>query len=359
MKENRTRGVSDVTARRDGDREQRLHARLLELAHDAVIVREPAESRVVFWNREAEAVYGYSAVEADGQVTHDLLQTSFPQSREAIDDALESAGHWAGDLQHVRKDGSVIVVSSRQALMRDEDGHASAIIELNSDVTERRATEGERRLHARLLELAHDAVIVREPAESRVVFWNREAEAVYGYSAVEADGQVTHDLLQTSFPQSREAIDDALESAGHWAGDLQHVRKDGSVIVVSSRQALMRDEDGHASAIIELNSDVTERRATEGEIEHERERLAQAAEHGADAVISIDREQRVRHWSPGAERMLGLTLDQAAGRIFGELIGHNADGGRPRAEGDELIASVLAGGPRASTRPRCGRRTAR
>ena len=191
--------------------------------------------------------------------------------------------------------------------------------------------------------LAHDAVIVREPVESRVVFWNREAEAVYGYSAVEAEGRVTHDLLQTGFPQSREAVDQALESVGHWAGDLQHVVEDGSVIIVSSRQALVRDEDGHASAIIELNSDVTERRASEGEVEHERERLAQAAEYGADAIISIDQERRVRHWSRGAERMLGLTRDEATGRQFGELIGLDADTGIPvRAE--DLVASVLAGG---------------
>ena len=50
------------------------------------------------------------------------------------------------------------------------------------DVTERRRSEEELRLRAELLDLAHDAVIVRDPAESRVRFWNREAQAIYGYS---------------------------------------------------------------------------------------------------------------------------------------------------------------------------------
>ena len=50
------------------------------------------------------------------------------------------------------------------------------------DVTERRRNEEELRLRAELLDLAHDAVIVRDPAESRVTFWNREAQAIYGYS---------------------------------------------------------------------------------------------------------------------------------------------------------------------------------
>ena len=49
----------DVTERKRNERELRLRAELLDLAHDAVIVRDPAENRVTFWNREAEAIYGY------------------------------------------------------------------------------------------------------------------------------------------------------------------------------------------------------------------------------------------------------------------------------------------------------------
>ena len=44
------------------------------------------------------------------------------------------------------------------------------------DVIERRRSEEELRLRAELLDLAHDAVIVRDPAESCVRFWNREAQ---------------------------------------------------------------------------------------------------------------------------------------------------------------------------------------
>ena len=108
------------------------------------------------------------------------------------------------------------------------------------DVTERRRSEEELRLRAELLDLAHDAVIVRDPAESRVTFWNREAQAIYGYSPAEALGQVTHELLATVFPESREAVDHALAREGRWVGELRHTRKDGGVIVVSSRQALQR-----------------------------------------------------------------------------------------------------------------------
>jgi PAS domain S-box-containing protein len=133
-------------------------------------------------------------------------------------------------------------------------------------VTERREAENELELRAQLLDLAHDAVIVRDPVESRVTFWNREAQTVYGYSHADAVGRVTHDLLVTVFPESREAVDDALARDGQWEGDVRHTRRDGTKIVVASRQALQRDPDGRPTAIIELNSDVTERRDAERRI---------------------------------------------------------------------------------------------
>ena len=258
--------LQDVTELRKAEEELRLRAELLDLAHDAVIVRDPVESRVTFWNREAEAIYGYSRPEAIGRVTHELLGTMFPESARAVDEALAREGGWVGELRHVRKDGTMIVVASRQALARDENGRPVAIIALNSDITERKQAEQELRLRAELLDLAHDAVIVRDPVESRVTFWNREAETIYGYSRAKAVGCVTHELLATGFPESKEAVDEALAREEGWVGELRHTCKDGTVIVVSSRQALARDADGQPVAIIELNSDITEQKRSEADL---------------------------------------------------------------------------------------------
>jgi hypothetical protein len=45
------------------------------------------------------------------------------------------------------------------------------------DVTEGKRNEQELRLRAQLLDLAHDAVIVRDPVDSRVRYWSRGAES--------------------------------------------------------------------------------------------------------------------------------------------------------------------------------------
>ena len=58
-------------------------------------------------------------------------------------------------------------------------------------------------------------------------------------------------------PSPGRRVDEALAREGRWVGELLHTRKDGEMIVVASRQALQRDEDGQPIAIIELNSDIT------------------------------------------------------------------------------------------------------
>jgi PAS domain S-box-containing protein len=159
------------------------------------------------------------------------------------------------------RDGGLTDVLYNASVYRDATGSVLGVFAAARDVTKRKQAEQELALRAELLNLAHDAVIVREPTESRVTFWNNEAQAIYGYSRPEAVGQVTHELLVTVFPESRQAVDDALERDGGWVGELRHTCKDGGVIVVSSRQALQHGADGRPIAIIELNSDVTECRS--------------------------------------------------------------------------------------------------
>lgn len=67
------------------------------------------------------------------------------------------------------------------------------------EVTERKRNEQELRLRAEPLDVARRGN-VRDPAESRVTFWSREAEAIHGYGRDEAIGRVTHELLATVFP---------------------------------------------------------------------------------------------------------------------------------------------------------------
>src|SRR6202007_2954591 len=92
------------------------------------------------------------------------------------------------------------------------------------DVSEQRRAERERsqqkaqiHLQAELIDLAHDAILARD-ALGRVTFWNKGAEALYGWTAREALGRITHSLLHTRFPSDLAAVEAHLERDGYWEG---------------------------------------------------------------------------------------------------------------------------------------------
>ncbi|UHC20098.1 PAS domain S-box protein (plasmid) [Methylobacterium currus] len=127
-------------------------ASLLDLTHDAVFVRD-ARDVITFWNRAAELFYGWPAAEAVGCVAHDLLHTVFPVDRAAILDELHRTGRWEGELVQRTRAGHTVTVESRWVLRRDAAGAPLAVLETNTDVTERKRTfsqlvASERRYHA-------------------------------------------------------------------------------------------------------------------------------------------------------------------------------------------------------------------
>lgn len=115
-------------------------ARLLELASDGILVRDLA-GIIRFWNCGAERLYGWPRTEAVGRLVQDLLQTRYPQRREEIEARVYQTGRWEGELEHRRRNGSRVIVSSRWALERDSQGEPYAILELNTDVSDRKLAE--------------------------------------------------------------------------------------------------------------------------------------------------------------------------------------------------------------------------
>src|SRR5690242_15705287 len=92
------------------DLQSELALDLLNLAQDAIIVRDDAD-RIVFWNAGAEALYGWGRDEVLGRVSHDLLQTRFPNTLAEALELLQRDGRWEGFLRQATRDGREIVTA--------------------------------------------------------------------------------------------------------------------------------------------------------------------------------------------------------------------------------------------------------
>lgn len=130
----------------------RSQAALLNLTHDAILVRDPDDT-IIYWNSGAEELYGWTAAEALGRQTAELLKTVFPQSQEVANHHVLETSRWEGELRHTRKDGTLLTVSSRWSQQHDDQGRPVATMETNNDITRRKRTEDD--LHKAHTELAH------------------------------------------------------------------------------------------------------------------------------------------------------------------------------------------------------------
>jgi PAS domain S-box-containing protein len=125
----------------------REQAHLLDLMLDAIILRD-MQGAILFWNHGAEKLFGWTSDEALGKQAHTLLHTRFPQPLEALEAEALVAGHWEGELVHTRSDGTPVAVTSRWAVWQQDHGTPLSIVEISSDITERKQVERSQRLLA-------------------------------------------------------------------------------------------------------------------------------------------------------------------------------------------------------------------
>jgi PAS domain S-box-containing protein len=166
-------------------------------------------------------------------------------------------GQQLGSMElEIRRTGSdpTYVLASAKPLF-GEDGKVRGAVGAFFDVTSRKQLENLLRERADLLELATEAIMVRD-LNGVLLFWNAGAEALYGWRRSEVLGKNVHDVLKTRFaPESPELEKVSYDPVirGNWHGNLIQLTRDGEEIVVASRQAL-KDE---GNAVLEINRDIT------------------------------------------------------------------------------------------------------
>jgi len=302
-------------------RAERQFRQILEAAPDAVVVINQ-EGGIVLVNAQLEKLFGYRRDQLVGSEIEMLIPERFRQGRPGHRKSLFSgaAAQPTGavlELDARRSDGSEFPMEI--SLSPLDTGDALLISGAIRDVTEHKRVEEQLRAQAAalqqqasLLDVAHDAIIVREFG-GEIRFWNRGAESIYGWSKAEAIGQISHTLLQTEYPQPMSEVEAAVRLDGRWEGELIHVRRDGSRVMVASRKVLQQDERGNVLGILEINTDITGRNQAE-------EKFRQLLEGAPDAIVVFDHEGKMVLVNAQVERLFGYQRDELLDRQIEMLV---------------------------------------
>ncbi|MDQ6623991.1 MAG: PAS domain S-box protein [Verrucomicrobiota bacterium] len=219
------------------------------------IAANPAVARILGYTSVAELLSDYD-LELHGYVD--------PSRRTEFRRMIAEEGVVNGfEYEVYRKDGAKVWISENARTVRDARGQILYFEGTFEDITERKKAGQRIREQAELLNLAHDAIIVRD-LEDRVEFWNQGAEKLYGWSAPEVIGKKIYELIYQKAQFFAGAKEELLRT-GEWRGELEHLCKDGRSIVVNSRWTLVRDEEGRPQSILVIHTDITEQKKLEAQ----------------------------------------------------------------------------------------------
>lgn len=136
------RSIRYAIERKRAEQKIREQAALLDVATDAILVQD-LENKILFWNKSAEQLYGWKAVDALGKNALELWhEENLPQFIQA-QSTLAKIGDWQGELQQLTKDGKEITVESRWTLVRNFDRTPQSILIVNTDITQKKQLEAQ------------------------------------------------------------------------------------------------------------------------------------------------------------------------------------------------------------------------
>ncbi len=311
---------------------RRQHADTFEQSDEAVIVLDLA-GYVTGWNRGAEMMFGYTALDAIGQ--HVLFLYAEDDDAASIAELFLEEGAGLIEVQRRKKSGEVIWVRLALSMIHDEHSETVGMLVHLSPRGEHLSEEEKVHLHARIIEDSDQGVLITD-ANERIVSINSSFTRITGYLPEEAIGR-TPDLLRSGMHDAefRARVREAMAGSAPWRGEIVGRRKNGELFPQSVTISVVRDDSGRVTHTFSLFSDISVHKDAEARMQRManydtetglpnrallhnlvNQVLAEARRnsgHGAMMVIEINRVKVIRD-TLGHE--VASELIGAVGRLF-------------------------------------------
>ncbi len=258
---------ADITERKKAEQELFESQSMLRTILDNIPQR-------VFWKDRTSTYLGCNRAFANdagfadpqsvvGKTDHDASWRKQAEAYRADDRRVMESGQPRLNKEEPLRtaEGQDIWLKTNKVPLRDKEGAVHGLLGTYEDVTESRLASARIEQQAALLDLAHDAILVRD-LDGHIQFWSKGAVQLYGYSRTEALGWKASALIYAN-TESYEKATAATIVRGEWIGELEQVVKNGRKVMVEARWTLVRDENGNPKSILAINHDITEQKKIE------------------------------------------------------------------------------------------------
>jgi PAS domain S-box-containing protein len=255
----------DITRRRDAELalkdSESKYRNVLENANEAIIVLQDEYLR--FFNYKVLELTGLSEAELRNvsiyQFVHpDDHQLVRRQYQERLRGSLLPESY---DVRMYDSNGTIKWMEVRDVAIEWE-GEAATLNFFN-DITARRHAEDYIRFQASLLSIVRNSIVAIDLA-GRITYWNSFAETMYGWEAREVQGRKLHELPTFGAEFERDLLP-ALKREGHWEGEVERPRRDGTLLSVYSLWNAITQDD-QLQGYVGIGMDLSERKKLEREL---------------------------------------------------------------------------------------------
>lgn len=249
-------------------------AAVLDAVGRAVVATD-TNGTILYWNRGAELLYGWTAEEVLGRSLVDVL---VPDSLGGQADRMLARARlgeeWSGEFLARHKDGRTLRVAVVDRAVLDDDGRVVALVGESEDIS------AERRLQQELRTTRDEQRLALSAGRLGILRWDREtggvtvdatAEALLGLEPGTFDGSFDS-WLAMLHPDDRERVrimlDRAVETRGSYDLEYRVIWPDGSIHWLQGMGQVTLDEEGNVTGRIGCMTDITARRLADEERVH-------------------------------------------------------------------------------------------
>ena len=174
---------------------------------------------------------------------------------------------------------------------------------------------------AAIVESAEDGIISKT-LDGIITSWNKGAEKIFGYSALEIVGKpiatlFPPELFDVEEPHILENIKSGRRIEHY---ETTRVRKDGTYVEVSLTVSPVKNQEGKIVGVSKIVREITERRQIESALSKSEELYRIVAETASDAIISINKQSTILFVNRAATRIFGYEIEQMIGQSLTMLM---------------------------------------
>ncbi|WP_084182817.1 PAS domain S-box protein [Nevskia soli] len=253
----------DITDYKEADE---LRGRLTAIirSSDDAIISKSLDGIITSWNNGAERLFGYTAEEAVGRpVTMLIPEDRIDEEPEVL--ARIRRGETIDHYETIRrrKDGSMINISLTVSPMTNTQGQIVGASKIARDISERKDADHARNMLAAIVQSSDDAIISKD-LKGIITSWNRGAQRLFGYTALEAVGRSITMLIPPERIKEEPHVLSRIvrgESIEHFETVRRH--KSGALLDISLTVSPIINAQGKIIGASKIARDISERKRAE------------------------------------------------------------------------------------------------